>query len=263
MHINRAKQVLAEGGIALGYGVRFFGGGEVARFLASAGYDFMFIDAEHSHFNLETITALCRAGIEADIAPIVRVCGLEAHLSSRVLDNGAMGLIFPHIEEVEEVRAIERMVYFPPQGKRSLAGPSAINDYRPAPALEMMRALEDETLVVIMVESARAVENLDALLSLGVAHVALIGSNDLMAELGVPGQKDHPEVEAAFRRVIEVCRRHDVAPGMGGLYELETLEKWIKAGMRFLYCANDGEFLIRAPAEKAAALRDIMTRAKS
>ncbi len=131
MHPNRTKEKLQRGEPAYGHGIRFFAGPEHARFAANAGFDFLFIDSEHGAFNMQEGTALCRAALDAGVTPVVRVCGFDHHLCTQYLDNGAQGIIFPHVETIEQVKLIERELFFPPRGGRSLPGPMAINDFMP------------------------------------------------------------------------------------------------------------------------------------
>ncbi|HBK78589.1 MAG TPA: hypothetical protein DDZ83_02705, partial [Nitrospinae bacterium] len=100
MYPNLTKEKLERGECTYGYGIRWFGGTEQARFAANAGFDYLFIDTEHSAFSTETSTALCRAALGVGVTPIVRVCGFDHHLSTVHLDNGAQGIIFPHFESV-------------------------------------------------------------------------------------------------------------------------------------------------------------------
>lgn len=254
MRANATKEKLRRGERAYGYGVRFFGGTEVARFAAAAGFDFLFVDAEHSAFSLETTTALLRAALEAGVTPIARVCGFDHHLPTRLLDNGAQGIIFPHVETVAQVEHIGRELFFPPRGARSLPGPMAIHDFCPIPAAELMARANETTLAVAMIEHPDAVARLEELLAPGVLDVAVVGANDLAATLGVPGQFEHPKFGEAVEALVGSCKRAGVASGIGGLYVTELLAHWAHQGMTFLYCANDGQSLIHYPTQR---LREI------
>jgi 4-hydroxy-2-oxoheptanedioate aldolase len=250
MHPNRTKDKLKRGEPTYGHGVRFFAGPEVARFSANAGYDFLFIDAEHGCFDLKEGTALCRAALDAGVTPLVRVCGFDHHLCTQYLDNGAQGIIFPHIETVEQVKLIERELFFPPRGHRSLPGPMAINDFMPISHAELGEQGNKTTMAVGMIESPDAIERLDDMLALGVLDAIMVGANDLSMTLGVPGQWESPRFVEALNSVVASCKKAGVASGLGGVFLNDVLGHWVKEGMTFMYSLSDGAALIQYPAAR-------------
>jgi 4-hydroxy-2-oxoheptanedioate aldolase len=255
MHRNLVKEKMKSGKPVYGYGIRFFVGPEHAQFAANAGADFLFIDAEHGCFSLKEGTALCRAALQAGVTPLVRVCGFDHHLCTQYLDNGAQGIIFPHVETVEQVKLIERELFFPPRGDRSLPGPMAINDFRPIPHTELIKEGNETTLAVAMIESPEAIERLDDLLAVGVVDAILIGANDLSTTLGVPAQWDNARFIEALEHVIAACKKAGIPSGIGGLFVPEILGHWVRKGMTFLYCISDGQALLQFPAMQLKSIK--------
>ncbi len=102
--------------------VRLVRGIEIARIAATAGFDTLYVDLEHSSFSLETTGQICMAALEAGIAPFVRVPANTPDYISRVLDGGALGIIAPHVGSAQEARAVVKAAKFPPLGERSNAG---------------------------------------------------------------------------------------------------------------------------------------------
>src|SRR5437667_409678 len=96
--------------------------------------------------------------------------------------------------------------------------------------------------------------SVDAAAQPGV-DVLLIGTSDLCAEIGILGQVGDPRVEAAYRRVIDACRRHGKHPGMGGVYDPPHMEKYVRMGMRFILGGSDLSLLMAAAKERAGFLR--------
>jgi 2-keto-3-deoxy-L-rhamnonate aldolase RhmA len=254
MHPNRTKEKLKRGEVAYGHGIRFFASPEHAKFAANADFDFLFIDSEHGAFNLQDGTALCRAALDAGVTPVVRVCGFDHHLCTQYLDNGAQGIVFPHIETLDQIKLIERELFFPPRGMRSLPGAMAINDFKPIPAKELGEQGNDTTLAVGMVETPEAVERLDDLLALGVLDAVIVGANDLSMTLGVPGQWDSKVFVDALNSIVTSCKKARVASGLGGVFMLDILKHWVKEGMTMMYCMSDAAALIQYP---AARLKEI------
>jgi 2-keto-3-deoxy-L-rhamnonate aldolase RhmA len=255
MHRNYVKEKLKSGQTVYGYGIRFFAGPEHAQFAANAGADYLFIDAEHGCFTLKEGTALCRAALQVGVTPLVRVCGFDHHLCTQYLDNGAQGIIFPHVETVEQVKLIERELFFPPRGDRSLPGPMAINDFKPIPHTDLIKEGNATTFAVGMVETPEAIERLDELLALGVLDAIMIGANDLSTTLGVPAQWDNPKFVAALESVVASCKKAGVASGIGGLFIPEVMARWVRQGMSFLYCMSDGQALMQFTAAQMKQIK--------
>ena len=122
---------------------------------------------------------------------------------------------------------------------------------------DTIRLCNEETLVVVMVETPLAVENCEAMAAVPGIDVLLIGTNDLCAELGVPGKFDDPRVVAAYTRVIAACRKHGKFPGMGGVYTPELMKKYIAMGMQFILAGADLSFMMAAARERAGFLRGL------
>lgn len=253
---NTTMEKLARGECTYGYGVRFFWGSDQARFAVNAGFDYLFIDAEHSPHSLAEGTALCRAALEVGITPIVRVCGFDHHLATRYLDNGAQGIIFPHVETVDQIELIAREVYFPPLGQRSLPGPMAINQFLPLPHEKLVEEGNKTTMAVGMIESPSAVNRLDELLAPGVLDAVMIGANDLSTTMGIPAQWENPKFQEAVESVIASCNKAGIASGIGGVFVTELLDKWIGQGMRFMYVLSDAFGLIQYPKARLTEIRE-------
>lgn len=237
-------------------GVRYFRTLEIARMMAVAGYDFLFIDCEHSAFGLETAADLCRASLDAGITPVVRVCSVDYHLSNRLLDHGAQGIVYPRITRRQEVEEALQNTKYPPRGRRGMISRMVYSDYQPADPGEVTAWLDEETLIVIQLESQEAVDRVDELISVEGVDVAMIGTSDLTQALGIPGQRNHPRVVACYERVFEACAKHGVIPGMGGVYVLEDMLKWIKRGMRFILCGSEVDFLMQGATQWAKNIRE-------
>lgn len=117
--------------------------------------------------------------------------------------------------------------------------------------------MNDETLVVVMLESPRAIENADKIAAVNGIDSLLIGTNDLCAEMGIHGDFGNAHVSQAYEKVIAACARHGKYPGMGGVYDPKLMERYIRMGMRFVLSGNDLAFLMAGARERAAMLRAI------
>ena len=223
----------------------------------ACGFDWLFIDAEHSAMDLDTISAICIAALPLGITPIVRVTGHESFHATRVLDGGAMGVIVPHVNTAEQAAQVVRNCKFPPMGDRSMTAPAPQLGFETMPAADAIAALNETTFVVVMVETPEAVENVDAIAAVPGVDAVLIGSNDLAATMGIPGQLDHERMADAFEKVIAACNSHGKHPGMGGVYEHTLMEKYIRMGARFCQGGGDTALLISAGKERMAFLNSL------
>jgi 2-keto-3-deoxy-L-rhamnonate aldolase RhmA len=115
---NHALRQLRAGKLAVGMGVQFARTVNVAQLGKTAGFDWLFIDCEHSSLDLDTAAQLSSAALAVGITPVVRVAGLEHWHASRLLDNGAQGIVFPHIDTKEQAERAAAACRYPPAGKR-------------------------------------------------------------------------------------------------------------------------------------------------
>jgi len=108
-----------------------------------------------------------------------------------------------------------------------------------------------------MLETPQAIASAEAIARVEGVDVLLIGTNDLCAEMGIPGKFTDPGVEDAYRKVIEACRKHGKFPGMGGVYDPPLMQKYIGLGMRFILCGSDLSFMMAGARERASFLRGL------
>jgi len=252
---NHAKRRLASGGLALGMGMRQARTVDIATIARTCGFDWLFIDMEHSSLDVETAAQIAFASLAAGITPIVRVPGHEHYHASRLLDAGAQGIVAPHVDTPEAAQRIVRACRYPPLGHRSVAGAQPQLGFRSVPIGEATRLVNDETLVVIMLETPQAIANVEAIAAVPGVDVLLIGTNDLCAEMGIPGNFTDSRVEDAYRKVIAACQRHGKFPGMGGVYDPPLMQKYIGLGMRFILSGSDLSFMMAGARERASVLR--------
>lgn len=241
---NTTKQRLKAGKMALGFGVhhlRTIATPVVAR---ATGHDWIFIDAEHGAFNIQEITQLCIASLPTGITPIVRVCANAIDEATRALDNGALGIVMPHVDTPEEARRIADAFHYPPQGQRSWGGPPAVYGYQAPSTAEAQATINNEILTVVMLESPKAIANADAIAAVEGVDVLFIGTSDLTAELGISGQMGHQKVIDAYQTVGNACKKHGKTLGMGGVYDEENAARYVGMGARFLLTGSDHSYII-------------------
>jgi 2-keto-3-deoxy-L-rhamnonate aldolase RhmA len=252
---NHALRQLREGKLAIGMGVRQARTVDIAQIAKTSGFDWLFIDAEHSSIDADTAAQIASASLAVGITPIVRVAGLEHWHASRMLDNGAQGIVVPHVDSADEARRVAAACRYPPIGKRSMGGGLQQLGFESVPVGEAARIVNEETLVVVMIESPQGVESCEAIAAVPGIDALLIGTNDLCFELGIPGRFDDPRVGDAYRKVIAACRKHGKFPGMGGMYTPGLLERHIAMGVQLILSGSDFSLLMQAATARASLVR--------
>jgi 2-keto-3-deoxy-L-rhamnonate aldolase RhmA len=257
---NEAKRKLRDGGMALGFQVYHLRTIATPLLAAASGHDFLFIDVEHGAFSVQEATQICIASLPTGIAPLVRVCAGALDEGTRMLDNGAMGIVVPHVDTAAQAKRIADAFHYPPAGTRSWGGPPALYGYQVSDVAEAQRAINDEILTTVMIESPEAVRNAEAIAAVPGIDVLLFGSFDLTTELGIPGQMGHQKLIDAYQTVGDACRKHGKILGMGGINDNEDAARYVKMGCRFVLTGSDHSYVIAGALEKSKFVRGLTNR---
>ncbi|MEC7574978.1 MAG: aldolase/citrate lyase family protein [Pseudomonadota bacterium] len=253
--INAAKQKLEAGELAIGVGLRMTRVVEVGKMMKTAGYDWLFIDMEHNSMSIDDAAQISVAAQSAGITPIVRVPGFQHFHASRVLDTGAQGIVVPHVDDIQTAKNMVENVKYPPIGKRSITGSLPQLDFVPTPVDEATKAINDATLLIVMLETEEAVENAEAMAAIDGIDALLFGTNDLTIEMGIPGQMGHPRVVKHYETAAAACKKHGKFLGMGGIYDPAVMKDYVAMGARLILAGNDFPFLMKAAKEQADIVR--------
>lgn len=252
---NEPKRKMLAGEMALGFQVYHLRSIATPLLAKASGHDFLFIDMEHGAFSVQEATQICIAALPVGVAPLVRVCTGALDEGTRLLDNGAMGIVVPHVDTAAQARKIADAFHYPPAGTRSWGGPPALYGYHVSDVAAAQREINDEIMTVVMIESPEAVRNADEIAAVPGIDVLLFGSFDLTTELGVPGQMNHPKLIDSYRVVGEACAKHGKIMGMGGINDNADAARFISMGCRFVLTGSDHSYVIAGASEKAAFMR--------
>jgi len=254
---NHCRQRLASGGLALGFGVHHMRGSATGMIAAATGFDWLFIDMEHGALSVDAAAQISLAALSQGVTPIVRVCKDAIFEGTRCLDNGAMGIVVPHVDTAEEAAAVVQAYRFPPTGTRSWGGPPYAYGLASVSPAEAQRELNESIILACMIETPDAVANAEALAAVPGVDVLMFGTSDLTATMGIPGQIAHPDVRAAYARVGAACKAHGKVMGMGGVYDEVTARDYIGLGARFILSGSDHAFLMAGAGARAKFLRGL------
>lgn len=223
--------------------------------LARVGLDFVFIDTEHIPIDRALLSWMCHAYRGVGLAPLVRIPAVDPDAACGAIDGGAAGIVAPYMETVEQVRALVAAVKLRPLKGRTAAA-AADGTEKLAPALQQYVDRMNRDLVLLAnIESAAALENLDALLAVPGLDGALIGPHDLSCNLGVPEQYDHPKFREAVSTIIRRARAAGRTAGIHTWMDLEQEVAWGREGLNLFIHSSDIVAATRSLGTEVSALR--------
>ena len=238
---------------ALALGVRHARTTDIARYAHATGHHVVWVDLEHSAIPIDAAGAICATASDLGLVPFVRMPENDLGVIGRVLDAGAQGIIAPRIESAQQALAVAQACRFPPQGHRSAIASLPQFGFRRLPPAELFQAANRAALVQILVESPAGVENAEAILAVDGVDMLAVGTNDLCAELGVPGDFRHPRVRECHEHLLAACIRAGKPLVVGGIPDAGYVAQFIERGAApFLFTGMDGDLLLGALHERAA-----------
>ena len=252
--LNPARRALEANRIAYGINVRFSRSVEIARIMALAGYQWLFLDLEHNAMSLETVNQISIAALDCGISAIVRVPPREYALATRALDNAAVGVVMPGIETVDDARELVRRVRYQPFGERGVTSMVPFFDYQNKSIGELTAGLDALSLTVAMIESPAGVANCEAIAAVPGIDAIFVGAADLSYSMG-PADADHPEVRAALLRVARAAAGAGKFCGFGGVRSRAGMAELVAAGARLVLAGADINLLAQGARDSLASLR--------
>lgn len=247
-----AVRALKQGRRIVGTMIRLVRNPAIARVAAHAGLDFVMFDMEHGSYSLDALSDIFAVARAVGLGGFVRVPELSKGYVSRVMDAGAVGVMVPMLETVEQARALADWAKYAPVGKRGFGSAGGHTNYAAAgDAVALMKSVNDETLSIAQIETAQAVERIDAIAAVEGIDALLIGPNDLAISLGCAGDLTNKTVTAAIGKVAESAHRHGRIFGMHAPDAL--IEAFIPQGLRLVMSSLDHAMLLAGM--KAVAAR--------
>ena len=226
----------------------------IIEIMATAGFDWLTIDLEHSVIDLEKAQGLIGQIQASGISALVRVSKNEEVIIKRVMDAGANGVIVPLVNNKSDAEQAVGFVKYPPEGRRGV-GLARGQNYGIG-FEEYSKWLTDHSVVIAQIEHIKAVENLEEIISTEGIDGIIIGPYDLSASMGYPGKYDRPDVKDALSRIKEICISKGVTMGYHVIQpDHQELKTKIDEGYRFLAFSLDFLFLGNKAREEMSAFR--------
>jgi len=224
---------------------------EIAEMAAKCGFDWLFMDGEHSPLSTLDWQRMLQA-VAGRSAGIIRVADRTEMEIKKVLDIGADGIIAPQVNSAHEARRIVEWCKYPPQGGRGV-GLARAQGYG-LDFASYVESANERVAVIIQAEHVEAVDNIDEIAQVDGIDAVFIGPYDLSASMNKMGEIDHPEVVSAIDKVTRVCRQHDIALGYFGV-TAESVQPYIDQGYRLICAGVDAGFVTQGSQDILQKLR--------
>ena len=189
---------------------------EIARIAHTAGFDTLLCRPAAFQLLARSCGDICMAGLQAGIAPFVRVGANASDHISRVLDAGALGIIAPQIDCAQAAREVVRAAKFPPWASARMPASWRISTIAPSPRRRPHRALNDATMIIVQIESAAALANAEEIVAVDGIDLVLIGLNDLLADWGIPGSTMMRACAGPMRKPLRLAAIEASTAGSAG-----------------------------------------------
>jgi 2-keto-3-deoxy-L-rhamnonate aldolase RhmA len=247
---NPVKKALKEGKVVIGATVTA-ANPDIAATLAGVGFDFLWIEMEHSPLTLETVRSMILATRGLKAMPFTRVPVNEPWMAKRALDIGSLGVIFPFTSTQALAEQAVKSCKYPPLGIRGY-GPGLASSRWGMSGGDYAKFANENVLVVVIIEQKQAIDNIEAIASVPGIDVLFIGANDLSYSLGVGGKTNDPIVEEAVSKVLAAGKKYNIPVGYPAGNPAE-INKRIAQGFRFFQASSDLSLM-------ATAARDLLSK---
>jgi len=253
---NPMKKPMKEGRLVISLSVNRWRNIDIAEIAKYTGFDWLFVDLEHSSITEENASQIALTALAAGISANARVSAGQFAQASRLLDAGFQGITFAHVDSPQEARLAAEATKYAPTGKRGIFAPQAQTEFVSRVDPKTLAEINEQTLTFVMIESAEGVANIDAIASVPGVDGVQMGANDLTNDLGIPGDLGHPKLVEAFDKIAAATRKHGKSLGLGGIYDPTLLKQFLARGVNFMHGGQEMGLMIDGAKRRLAMIRD-------
>jgi 2-dehydro-3-deoxyglucarate aldolase/4-hydroxy-2-oxoheptanedioate aldolase len=236
---NSLKLRLKNGESVMGTMITVFNNPEIAKILKVCGFDYFIIDCEHGAYNYSSVANILAIAREAGIPGIVRIPEVKREVVLKYMEMGAAGLLLPSTETVEQAQLLVQYAKYAPLGNRGVSLLRPHTGFEKVDnAVEYMKRANEETVLMVQIESPEGVKNVGKMLDIEGIDAAFMGPNDLSQSMGILGQFDHPDFIAAVDHVIMSAKQRGKFSGTH-LTSADAILPWMAKGMTLNLWSND------------------------
>ncbi len=253
--MSHLKQRLQNGEQVLGTMITTFASPDIARIIQAAGFDYCIIDCEHGAFTTREVANIIAVARGIALPALVRIPEMRREHALKFMEMGASGLLLPNTEDTQQAQMLVDCTKYAPLGHRGVSLSRPHTGFLPVDGPQYMAQSNAETILMCQIESRRGVENIDAIAAVEGIDVLFIGPNDMTQDYGILNQFTHPDILAAFEKVIESAKQHGKYSGVH-FGPLEPLLAWVQRGMQMNMWNSDNGLLAAGAAPGLAKLKE-------
>ena len=224
---------------------------EIAEILSNVGFDWLFIDTEHSTLDVHDVQRILQAANE-NCPCIVRAPLNDEVWIKKLLDTGADGIIIPLVNSADEAQKIVKLCKYPPEGNRSV-GMSRAHKYG-MKFQEYVDCANEKVALILQIEHIDAVQNIDSIISVPGVDAVFVGPYDLSGSMGKVGAITDPEVQQRIEIVKTVCLNAGMPIGIFGI-DTEAVKPYIEQKYSMITVGIDTLFLGKSARDTLKAIR--------
>lgn len=233
------KGRLRNGDILVGGMLTEYARPSLVKLYVQAGFDFLYIEYEHGFFDLTTLADTVLCARDNNLPVIAKTPQLERAEVAKLVECGIVGIQLPRTETRVEVETLRSYLKFPPSGTRAIAPGYGNSGYLQAADWKSWMAEQDEeTTLVVHIETRRAYENAEEIISTPGVDMVYVGPGDFSIEMGHPGDYDHPEVAGPMGEILEICKKYGVPFGTTAS-DTEAARQWVASGAQFFEAIDE------------------------
>lgn len=227
------KQRLRRGDVLLGGTVMEFLRPSMVKAYRRAGYDFIFLETEHTTFLTPQFSDFVQSARDNGMPVISKTGKLERNEIARIMDSGVVGVQLPATESREQVKTLIEYIKYLPRGTRAGAPCFGNVDYQPpGDDRAWLRKANAASLIVLHIETKTGYENIEQIVSTPGVDMVYVGPYDFSISMGQPGDYDHPDVRTPMKKILRVCQKYNVPFGTTASGP-KAGAQWLKAGCQF------------------------------
>ena len=239
------KQLLRSKDVVLGASTYEWLRPALVKIYKQAGFDFIYLEYEHCLMNPTAFSDFVVSANDNDMPVVAKTPDLLRHIIAKILETGLSGIQLPRTNTAQDIAKFINFSKYPPLGTRAGVTGMASTNYALVSAVEHMKKLNEELAIIAHVETAEGLENIESIMAEPGIDICYVGTFDLAAELGVPGEMNSPVVLKALDRICAACNKNNVVVGTNGTHP-ETVRMLRQKGIRIFYGPSELDFVRRA-----------------
>ena len=243
-HTPRIREKWSKGQLCVGTSASL-ADAAISELFGEAGYDFVWIDMEHSAMTIADASAHVHAARASGTAAWIRVPSDDPVVVKPILELHPAGIIVPRIDSAKRAEAAVRSCRYPPRGVRGF-GPSRGVRYGLTCPSDYLAQVDEQMMVILQIEHIDAIKDIDNIVSVPGIDSITVGPGDLSLSMNLPGQSGHPDVNSAIETIFQAGMKKHIPVGHSTGYDPAAVQKWIDQGISWISCDGDWQFMMKS-----------------